>query len=164
MPLKNGYIMAKDVLIGQAMRKSIFIVFAAFLICQGLSHAAPVTDIAVDQAIKDYRAHRYAECMEKLNNLLAQGQNTDKIHYYLALCYQGMSQIATAKGQYLWVYQNSKDPTLRYNSWKAIQDLERWSAHRNYSGNGNNFQRFGTPLRRAPVVANTPLPNPGGPG
>lgn len=130
---------------------------------QPLSYGNPAT---MDQAVQDYKAHRYGSCLVKLNVLLKEGKETDSVHYYRGLSYQNLNQIASAKNEYSWVCQNSQDERLRVNARKALQGLEKWSTHRAYSGNGNSFQRTGTPpLRRnmSPLTGIKPLPDPGGP-
>lgn len=108
----------------------------------------------IDEAIKDYQSRNYPQALSKLRDLSGKpGQPQDKIHYYMALCYQGTNQMSQAKGEYNWVYANSKDNTLRYNAYQALQGMERWSAHRSYEGQGNTFDRHSPANTRASQVA-----------
>lgn len=92
-------------------------------------------------AVQDYNQRKYREALTKLDGLSRGGQANDKAHYYMALCYQGINQMATAKSEYMWVYSKGKDATLKYNAWQALKSLDRWSQHRGYSGQGNTFDR-----------------------
>jgi hypothetical protein len=119
--------------------KSTFLSIIAGVVC-----ALPV--LAADspvltQAVQDYNGRKYKDALTKLDGLSRTGQASDKAHYYMALCYQGINQMNTAKSEYMWVYSRSKDATLKYNAWQAIQSMERWSQHRAYEGQGNSFSR-----------------------
>lgn len=92
-------------------------------------------------AVQDYNQRKYRDALTKLDGLSRGGQANDKAHYYMALCYQGINQMATAKSEYQWVYANGRDATLKYNAWQALKSMDRWSQHRAYSGQGNNFAR-----------------------
>lgn len=93
------------------------------------------------QAVQDYNGRKYRDAISKLDGLSRAGQASDKAHYYMALSYQGINQMATAKNEYMWVYSKSRDNTLRYNAWQALQSMEKWSQHRSYEGQGNEFNR-----------------------
>lgn len=97
---------------------------------------------ALTQAVQDYNAKKYRDAITKLDNLSRSGQANDKSHYYMALCYQAINQMATAKNEYMWVYSNGKDAKLRYNAWQALMSMDKWSQHRAYQGNGNEFSRL----------------------
>jgi hypothetical protein len=115
---------------------------------------------ALTQAVQDYNGRKYRDALTKLDGLSRTGQAGDKAHYYMALCYQGINQMSTARSEYTWVYQRSKDATLRYNAWQALQSLDRWSQHRAYEGQGNSFSRnspansSGDQYRQATAAAN----------
>lgn len=104
--------------------------------------AMAVDNPTLIQAITDYNGRKYKDALTKLEALTRVGQANDKAHYYMALCYQGVNQMSTAKSEYTWVYSNSRDATLRYNAWKALQAMDRWSQHRAYEGQGNDFSRL----------------------
>ncbi|MBY0547498.1 MAG: hypothetical protein K2W95_09415 [Candidatus Obscuribacterales bacterium] len=92
-------------------------------------------------AVQDYNQKKYRDALSKLDGLSRGGQANDKAHYYMALCYQGINQMATAKSEYMWVYSKGRDATLKYNAWQALKSMDKWSQHRAYSGQGNNFDR-----------------------
>jgi hypothetical protein len=95
-------------------------------------------------AISDYNAHQYNLAVEKLNRLelssskLSRKDHT-KLHYYLGLCNQQLSQMAAAEENYQWVANNGSDPRLQANAESALNNLAVWSRHRSYQGNGNRF-------------------------
>lgn len=107
--------------------------------------AATVTESPVLRAaIVDYNAKNYKLALQKLATLPKSGPGSDKMHYYTALCYQMTNQIKLAVSEYTIVYQTSRDQGLRYNASVALNSLQRWSARRQYAGNGNNFSREST--------------------
>lgn len=98
-----------------------------------------------NEGVQAYNQRHYAEALRKFNTCIQSGHNTDMVHYYMALCYQAQSQISQAKAEYSLVSAQSHDPTLRANAQNALSSIDRWSAHRNYQGNGNVFQRYSRP-------------------
>lgn len=102
-----------------------------------------------NEAVQAYNGRRYAEALKKFNSLVQSGHNTDMVHYYMALCYQGQNQISMAKAEYSLVSAQSHDPALRGNAQRALASIDRWSAHRSYEGNGNVFQRYSRPSARS---------------
>lgn len=118
------------------LRSSLTLLLVAFV-------SAPALAVgAMDGAIQDYNARKYSDCLAKCQQALKTGQNPDQVHYYMGLCYQGLSQVNTARSEYMWVYQYSKNYGLRSNAYTAIQNLERYASRRTYEGNGNSFDRF----------------------
>lgn len=105
-----------------------------------------------EQAVVAFNNHQYAEALAQFKTINNAAPNDAKTHYYLGLCYQYTTQMMAAQQEYSWVYSNSTDQALRYNAWQALSQLQRWSAHRNYSGQGNDFQRVSTnkPVRARP--------------
>jgi hypothetical protein len=95
-------------------------------------------------AISDYNAKQYNVAIDKLNRLelsashLSSKDHT-KLHYYLGLCNQHLSQMAAAEENYQWVADHGDDKRLQSNSQSALNNLAVWSQHRNYEGNGNKF-------------------------
>lgn len=108
----------------------------------------------IDQAVADYNARRYKEALAKLQDLSRQGKATDTAHYYMGLCYQSLNQIASAKAQYQWLAQNSRDQMIRGRAAEALASVERWSLNRAYSGQGNDFNRSGGG-KLAPIILKT---------
>ena len=97
---------------------------------------------SLEQAMKDYQDKKYSVALSSLNELSKQtAQKQDKVHYYKALCYQAQNQMALAKQEYFEVYKTSTDERLKANAYYAMKGLEKWSAHRAYNGQGNNFSR-----------------------
>lgn len=113
------------------------------LILTPCTQAANVTSIPLfNEGVQAYNKRSYSEALKKFNELIQSGHNTDMVHYYMALCYQGQNQIAQAKAEYSLVAGQSHDPSLRANAQRALASIDKWSTHRAYQGNGNNFQRY----------------------
>lgn len=98
---------------------------------------------AADEAVSLYNAKQYAAALEKFKQRLLKNPRDTKSHYYSALCYQGLNQIKLAQKEYMWVYRNGDDARMKYGAWQALSGIERWSAHRDYQGQGNVFSRGG---------------------
>lgn len=109
-----------------------------------------------NEAVSLYNSRRLPQALEKLTALARTNPNDAGVHYYMALCYQGTSQIAAAKTEYLWVYSKGNDARLKYNAWQALQQIDRWSQKRAYAGNGNNFQQMkASPYRSSSTQASS---------
>lgn len=120
------------------------------------SQAANVTSIPLfNEGVQAYNKRSYSEALKKFNALIQSGHNTDMVHYYMALCYQGQNQIAQAKSEYSLVAAQSHDPSLRTNAQRALASIDKWSTHRAYQGNGNNFQRYSKVNRMSPSGSST---------
>ena len=124
------------------MQKSISLFVASAIVCLSVPLAAGA-NTQLDSAIGDYKAHHYKEALRTLDAMERSGiANLDenaKVHYYVALCSQGLGQIAAAKDNYGWVYLYARDPGLRANAQAGWESIEKWSKTRNYQGNGNVF-------------------------
>jgi hypothetical protein len=102
--------------------------------------AAPVkAGTTFDSAVQDYNSRNYAAALDKLGKLERSNPNNEKIHYYMALSFQGAAQIASAKEEYEWVADNAKSEQLKQNALTALGSIDKWSRTRRYSGNGNFF-------------------------
>jgi hypothetical protein len=88
-----------------------------------------------------FNACRYGEALRQFQILDRTGFCCDKVHYYIARCYQQLSQVVPALEHYAWVTEKSKNPTLRNYAYVASAQLSRYQLHRTYAGNGNYFQR-----------------------
>lgn len=95
------------------------------------------------EAVQSYKDRKYSQALSQFKRMHDTGMCNDMVHYYMALCYQSLSQIAAAKTEYYSV-SRSKTPALRQNALYAMASLDQWNQHRLYQGNGNNFQRYGT--------------------
>lgn len=109
--------------------KRILQLFLALVLLQGPAQAA-----TLEEAISKYNGRQYGECLAKCRQLLPTGKATDKVHYYMGLSYVALTQVDAARTEYMWVYDHSKDKTLRYNAWLGLQNLQRYSIKRAYSG------------------------------
>ncbi len=101
-----------------------------------------VTKPTVASAVKAFNERRFGEALSQFDKLDHSGYCCDTVHYYLARCYQQLSQVAAAQQNYELVMTNSRNPTLRAYSQMAYDQLTHYSQHRTYEGNGNNFSRM----------------------
>lgn len=92
------------------------------------------------EGVQAYNQRSYSEALKKFNALLGSGHDSEMVHYYMGLCYQGQNQIAQAKSEFSLVSAQSRDPGLRANAQRALASIDKWSAHRSYQGNSNIFR------------------------
>lgn len=93
------------------------------------------------------KQRKYTEALAVLNTVQPQ---TELSHYYIALCYQYLNQTAKAKTEYMWVYNNGKNPQLRANAGNAYTQISQYQARRTYAGQGNTFARVNYSYPKAP--------------
>lgn len=118
--------------------KTILLILSMFYCLTG-ALALPPSDFS--KAINDYQAGKHSSAAALLEDLDKKGLCNDKVHYYLALCYQSLNQVARAQMHYQWVYTYSKDPRLKYQAQVGWYQLAKYQSHRTYEGQGNNFDR-----------------------
>ena len=90
-------------------------------------------------AVGEFNQRRYPAAIEKLNGVLRSHPSHTMSHYYLALSYQATNQITSAQSEYNWVYENSTDPKIKYNSAVALNQIAQWSKSRGYQGQPSTF-------------------------
>ena len=103
--------------------------------------ASNLTVPKMDDAVKSYKDRKLAQSLAQFKQIHDAGTCNELIHYYMALCYQGLNQINMARQEYTNVTKG-KVPGLKAMSQNALNSLNRWGQHRSYEGNGNNFQRY----------------------
>lgn len=106
-----------------------------------LAGASNLTVPKMEDAVKSYKDRKLAQSLAQFKQIHDAGTCNELIHYYMALCYQGLNQINMAKQEYSNVVKG-KVPSLKAMSQNALNSLNRWGQHRSYEGNGNNFQRY----------------------
>ena len=89
------------------------------------------------EAVKTFNLGKYKDALGQFQHLDEFGFCCDKVHYYIAQCYQGMNQLAPAALNYEWVCEYSKDPTLTSYSQYALSTLSYYRGHRTYEGQGS---------------------------
>lgn len=107
-----------------------------------------VSSVKFDDAVKSYKDHKYSQSLTQLQQLHAAGLCNDMVHYYMALDYQAMSQMNSARQEYQKVATGS-NPGLKGYAQAALASLDQWSQHRSYDGNGNVFARYSSSTPRA---------------
>lgn len=117
------------------------VVFCA-LFFLGSAYASNMTSNGLDEAVKSYKDRKYSQSLGQFKQLHDAGMCNSLIHYYMALNYQSLNQIAAAKQEYQTVARGSNN-SLKQNAEVALASLDRWSQHRSYAGNGNVFARYG---------------------
>ncbi len=111
------------------------------------------------EALAEFKDKKFGPAVDKFEDLDGHGYCCDLVHYYIAQCYHQTNQLQSAKMHYSWVYEYSKDPTLRYYSQNAYQQLAYYGGHRTYTGQGNNFQKT---IAGRPTSAGSPPGSDGG--
>ena len=95
--------------------------FCTFLLCaflQSPGMPAIASGGALAEGIADYNQQDYRAAIAKLT---AADHKNALAHYYLALSYQAVGNLAGAEKEYSWVSQNANDKDLKQ---KASQGLE----------------------------------------
>jgi hypothetical protein len=92
-------------------------------------------------ATKAFNGRQFGEALREFQILDQTGFCSDNVHYYIARCYQQLSQVAPALDHYGWVISYSKSPNLKYYAEVASAQLSKYQSHRTHAGSGNNFQR-----------------------
>lgn len=110
---------------------------------------------AFKEANELIKQRKYSEALGVLSTVQPQ---TELWHYYTALCYQYLNQMAKAKSEYMWVYSNGKNPQLKANAAIAYTQISQYQARRTYSGQGNTFARVNYGYPPAPRVTFTSGP------
>ncbi len=105
------------------------------------AQAGSLTVPKFEDCCKSYKEKKYAQALAQFRQLHNSGTCNEHIHYYMALCCQSLNQVAQARKEYEAVMKG-KVPALKAYSQTALANLNRWSQHRAYEGNGNNFARY----------------------
>jgi uncharacterized membrane protein YgcG len=103
-----------------------------------ITNVVEVPTLATARSAFDRR--EFLVALKQFDKLHSQGMCNDTVHYYMARCYQQNSQVAAALQNYEAVIAKTHDTTLRYYAEVGHAQLARYSHHRTYQGNGNNFQ------------------------
>jgi hypothetical protein len=90
-------------------------------------------------AISAFNARRFGEALRQFQILDRTGFCCDKVHYYIARCYQQLSQVGPALDNYAWVMSYSKNPTLQNYAEVASAQLSKYQQHRTYEGARTSF-------------------------
>lgn len=111
-----------------------------------------------EDPINLYNQRQYGKALTKFQALVKKNPKDARAHYYMGLCYQALTQIKMAQTEYMWVYNHSSDKRMQYNAWVALSNIDRWSAHRAYEGQGNCFAyRSGAPPIYKPSAVIPPV-------
>jgi hypothetical protein len=109
---------------------------------------------AYTDAVNQYNTRHYNVAVERLNSVLATQPDHVMSHYYLALSYQALNQIGSARAEYNWINTHAVDARLRHNAQYALTQINQWSQTRAYAGNGNVFQyQASGPMRRRCTIS-----------
>jgi hypothetical protein len=112
---------------------------------KSLAYNAHIANVVEVPTLKTARAafdrREFGVALKQFDKLHSHGMCNDTVHYYMARCYQQNSQVTAALQNYRAVLEKTHDPTLRYYAAVGYQQLAKYSHHRTYQGNGNNFQQ-----------------------
>jgi tetratricopeptide (TPR) repeat protein len=110
------------------MRKLLnLLVVLAFMAPQGSMASNP----AFAQAVQKYKLRQYSAALVDFQTVLRANPRDPTTHYYMALCYQAMNQVALARQQYEWV-ASSNDATLRGYASSGLAQLQKFPS--SYTG------------------------------
>lgn len=112
------------------------LVAVATILVLALLQGAAAAPSAFDQAVQSYKAGRYSQALAQFQAVSAANPADALSHYYMALCYQGLNQVASATQHYQWVATYSRDPSLRSMAQAGMAQLAQYSARRTYTGAG----------------------------
>jgi tetratricopeptide (TPR) repeat protein len=111
------------------MRKSLtLLIFLSLLAPAGALAGSPAFDAAVQQ----FKARRYSAAVAGFQAALRANPTDAASHYYMALCYQSMNQMAQARQEYQWVITRGNNAQLRSFATSGISQLGKYQT--SYSG------------------------------
>lgn len=131
----------------------------ATILLLAFSQGTAAAPSAFEQAVQSYKAGRYSQALAQFQAVSAANPSDALSHYYMALCYQCLSQVASATQHYQWVATYSRDPSLRSMAQAGMAQLAQYSARRTYTGaspvvdTGRRSARAG----RAAVASTAPV-------
>ena len=83
------------------------------------TYAAPGS---FEQAVADYSAGHYSRALSEFQSCKTSFPSNTMVHYYLALCHQGLNHVDEAKSEYQWVMANG-DSRLKAVAAKGFAQL-----------------------------------------
>ncbi len=107
-------------IISRILKASLFL-----LLSQPLSVFA--ASPAFDQAVQQYKARRYSTALSGFQTALKSNPSDAMTHYYMALCYQGVNQMAQARQEYEWVTRSSGNAQIRSFAYAGLAQLGKYS-------------------------------------
>ena len=111
-------------------------------LCLAVMAPAFAAPASFPQAAKDYAAGKYGVALAEFEELKSHYPTNLQVHYYEALCYQGLGQLEKARTEYTYV-ANANSGTLKPMAQAALQQLSR--AHSSGSGGGQSSSPGGMP-------------------
>ena len=107
-----------------------------------VSFAGASSGVTFQQALGDFQAKRFSQALSKFQTISRENRSDILSHYYIALCYQNMNQVALALPEYQWVATYSKDPSLRSKAQAGAAQLARYQSTRNDSSPSSSYSAF----------------------
>ena len=95
------------------------------LLCLAQLPAAIAGSPVFDQAVQQYKAHHFSQALPGFQAEVKRSPSNALAHYYMALCYQGMNQMALAKQEYQWV-ATSNNSQLRSLASAGLTQIARF--------------------------------------
>lgn len=78
-----------------------------------------------DDAVKAFNAKKFSAACSQFQSVLQATPNDAVSHYYLALTYQSLRQMAQAQKEYEWVATNASDPALKARAQQGLTNLAK---------------------------------------
>lgn len=103
-------------------------------VLSGLSFLVPLTAQAApagfDEGVKAYNARQHSIALGRFQQAARVAPTDAMTHYYMGLCYQGLTQFTPAKQQYEYVYATSNNNALRASCSSAMASLSRFQSQK----------------------------------
>lgn len=100
------------------------------------SPAIAAEDPATAEALTLYKAGKYSLALSKLEAISAKKPSDPIPHYYMALCLQGLNQVARANSEYQLTINNTRNPKLKAMAEQGQETLNRYSTTRTKPASG----------------------------
>jgi tetratricopeptide (TPR) repeat protein len=97
------------------------------------------------EGMAEYNSGKYAHALSTFQTFKASYPNNALVHYYIALCQQGLGHVDQAKAEYKWV-MDSRDPSLAGKAAAGLSQL----ANVRTSGSGGGSSAAVMPTASAP--------------
>lgn len=118
-----------------SQRRAFTRLILCFLVCLAMAPAMAAPN-SLNGAIQSYKAGRYRQALSQFQTIAQSNPSNATVHYYMALCYQALNQVAQARRQYQWVASYSRDPRLKSMAAAGLRNMQKYQSTRTYSGHG----------------------------
>lgn len=108
-------------------------IFLAVIALVATSRAQAESSVK-DAAVQSYKAKRYSEAAAQFQTAVNANPKDEASHYWLALSYQQLRQMAQAQKEYEWVVANATDKGLKAQAQQGLNNLSRLGGGKTVAG------------------------------